>query len=275
MKHRQKKVVAAIGLDGDSLRQLHSALAGTNLEVRAVALQTATCGTWECPVILYDCDTEFPWQRALRLLLSRRVDAVVVMLSRLADARFWLNALDAGAYDVVAKPFEPEEIRWVVRTAVLRCSTGRRSRVWKEHGMQERTVFVTPSDMARLRDLVEAPAGHLARDSQHLKALAEELDRAEVLPPDAIPADVVTLDSRVELSDLQSGRRFLHTLVLPQRANAAEDSLSVVAPIGTAILGYRAGDVIEWRVPGGIRRLKIEKVLYQPEAADRTVLGGD
>jgi regulator of nucleoside diphosphate kinase len=94
-----------------------------------------------------------------------------------------------------------------------------------------------------------------------------ELERAEIVRPKDIPADVVTMHSKVRLNDLVSGESNTYSLVFPTEANFAEGKISVLAPIGTAILGYRQGDPIEWPVPSGLRRLKIEEILYQPESA--------
>jgi regulator of nucleoside diphosphate kinase len=74
------------------------------------------------------------------------------------------------------------------------------------------------------------------------------------------------MNSEVRLQDMDSGATQRYKLVLPNHFGF-DNSVSVLAPIGTAMLGYRVGDVIEWRVPKGIRRLKILEVLYQPEAA--------
>ena len=78
--------------------------------------------------------------------------------------------------------------------------------------------------------------------------------------------------SRVHLTDLDSGEELLFTVVFPSRANADEGRISVLAPLGTAVLGYRAGDLIEWDVPGGRRRLRVLRVVYQPESAARATL---
>jgi regulator of nucleoside diphosphate kinase len=92
------------------------------------------------------------------------------------------------------------------------------------------------------------------------------LDRAEIVEPEAIPRDVVTMNSEVRLKDLDSAEVKVYRLVFPTRTRP-ENGISVLAPIGTAMLGYRVGDVIEWRVPRGVRRLKVLEVIYQPEAA--------
>ncbi len=81
-----------------------------------------------------------------------------------------------------------------------------------------------------------------------------------------IPPDAITMNSRVRLSDISKAEKLVYTLVFPRDADAATGRISVLAPVGTAILGCRVGDIIEWPVPAGTRRLKIEEVLYQPEA---------
>jgi regulator of nucleoside diphosphate kinase len=75
------------------------------------------------------------------------------------------------------------------------------------------------------------------------------------------------MNSRVKLVDLESDETMEYTLVFPQDADLAEGKISVLAPIGTAMLGYRVGDVFSWQVPSGERRIRVEAILYQPEAA--------
>ena len=133
--------------------------------------------------------------------------------------------------------------------------------------MTERTIFITEEDYERLEGLLQGAARHGSRDRENVSRLAAELDRAHVVPADSIPADVVTMDSEVALRNLDTGEEMVFTVVFPGKANVEQRRLSVLAPLGAAVLGYRAGDVIEWQVPGGVRRLKVEKVLYQPEAA--------
>ena len=133
----------------------------------------------------------------------------------------------------------------------------------------QRPIFVTRTDLARLRVLIETARHRRRWEEVHLMALAEELQEAEVVEPEGIPPDVVTMRSRVRVRDMVSGDLAIYTLCYPVEANFDAGKLSVLAPIGTALLGYREGDVIEWPVPGGVRVLKIEKLLHQPEAAAR------
>lgn len=127
-------------------------------------------------------------------------------------------------------------------------------------------IYITDDDCERLRRLIAGRRGASSVDSEYLDMLEQELDRAEVVGPEAIPHDVVTMNSEVRLQDLDSGSIQRYRLVFPNQFRC-DNSVSVLAPIGTAMLGYRVGDVIEWRVPKGIRRLKVLEVIYQPEAA--------
>jgi regulator of nucleoside diphosphate kinase len=99
----------------------------------------------------------------------------------------------------------------------------------------------------------------------YLDDLRTELDRADIVRPDEVPRNVVTMNSTVVLRDLDTKEKETYTLVFPDEADIANDRLSVLAPVGTAILGERVGDVVRWRVPQGWRRLTVERVLYQPE----------
>lgn len=133
---------------------------------------------------------------------------------------------------------------------------------------------MTREDLERLERVVAARRGVDRRDEAHLDALQDELERAEVVEPADLPADVVTMRSRVRVRDLGSGQDAVYTLVFPREADLDAGRLSVLAPIGTALLGYRQGDEIESPVPGGLRRLKVLKVLFQPEAAGVSGLDG-
>ena len=130
-------------------------------------------------------------------------------------------------------------------------------------------IVVTRPDHERLRILIESARARKRWEEMHLLALADELESAEVVEPDCVPPDVVTMRSRVRVLDMVSGQASTYTICYPTEANLDAGRLSVLAPIGTALLGYREGDVVEWPVPGGVRVLKIEKLEHQPEAAAR------
>ena len=126
-----------------------------------------------------------------------------------------------------------------------------------------RTIYITQADMNRLRSLIES----MKSSREDLKTLGAELDQAHVVAPSEIPADVITMNSKAQLRDLEDNEVMTYTLVFPGKANADEGLISVLAPIGTAMLGHRVGDEFEWHVPAGTIHLRVEKVLYQPEAA--------
>ncbi len=133
--------------------------------------------------------------------------------------------------------------------------------------MKERRIFITKFDKARLEELISVADEFGGRDRKDLEALADELDRADVVASAEVPADVVTMNSKVVLSDQKTGEKMTYVLVFPKDANVAEGRISVLAPVGTSILGYAKGDVVEWTVPYGKRLIRIDDVLYQPEAA--------
>jgi regulator of nucleoside diphosphate kinase len=128
------------------------------------------------------------------------------------------------------------------------------------------TIFVTERDMTRLQQLIDSTRLHW-RDHSLLDRLEGELTRAKVVSGRRVPADVVTMNSRVRVTDLDTGKESTYQIVFPRDANVSNNMISVLAPIGTALLGFKAGSEIEWETPGGIRRFRIDAVDYQPEAA--------
>lgn len=128
------------------------------------------------------------------------------------------------------------------------------------------SIFITKSDFEKLSELIEGRRLGQSADRAALDKLAQELDRAEVVEPQDVPGDVVTMNSEVLLRDLDSGEVMQYKLIFPTQARSG-NSISILAPIGTALLGYRAGNTIEWPVPRGTRRLQVLSVLAQPEAA--------
>lgn len=133
--------------------------------------------------------------------------------------------------------------------------------------MIDREIVVTECDRNRLRNLLEGFRRWNVRDRAHVDHLEAELDRADVVLPVDVPRDVVTMNSEVAVRDLDSNEEMTFAVVFPSDADIDRQRISILAPIGTAVLGYRVGDTIDWKVPGRIRRLKIERVLFQPEAA--------
>jgi len=128
-------------------------------------------------------------------------------------------------------------------------------------------IHITTQNKQRLEDLLVEVQASDPRKHGDLKALTQELRRAVIVDPKNVFRDVITMNSRAEMRDLESGETVAFTLVFPSEANIDEEKISVLAPIGAGMLGYRVGDEFEWNVPGGLRRMKVTKVEYQPEAA--------
>ena len=133
--------------------------------------------------------------------------------------------------------------------------------------MKHTPIIMTAADHTELSSAIAAVGKLSARGHGEMKALQEELARAEIVEPNDLPIDVITMNSRAELLDLDSKERMELALVFPVDANIEEGKISVLAPLGTAMLGYRVGDEFEWIVPYGLRRLKVTAVRFQPEAA--------
>ncbi len=129
------------------------------------------------------------------------------------------------------------------------------------------SIVVTRQDYDRLQVLVTAGLDSPMRPRQPILDLRKELEQAVIVDPKDVPQDVVTMRSVVRLVDLDTKKEEEYRLVYPHEADIREGKISVLAPVGTAIIGAREGETIEWNVPNGIRRLKIKKVTFQPEAS--------
>lgn len=127
-------------------------------------------------------------------------------------------------------------------------------------------IYVTDFDMKRFKWLLNNSARFDPLYRKHLKQLELELQNAVVVEPKDIPSDVITMHTKFAIRDLKTNEESVYTLVFPFDADIEEKKLSILAPIGVAVIGYKAGDEVEWEVPGGRRRIVIEKILYQPEA---------
>jgi regulator of nucleoside diphosphate kinase len=124
--------------------------------------------------------------------------------------------------------------------------------------MNHTPIYISRDDYSKLRRLLATTLhfpGGLA-----LRRLREELDRAAVIDPAGLPAGVVTMESTVAFEDLGTGETEEYTITFPELADVERKRISVLAPIGTALIGCRAGDVVNWPTPGGIRKLKIRRV---------------
>ena len=120
--------------------------------------------------------------------------------------------------------------------------------------MARKSIIITQYDKTRLKNIINDD-------------LRKELNRAQVVDPKDIPNDVITMNSKFKLKDLDSGEEMIYTLVFPENADIYKNKISIYAPMGIALIGYRVGDIIKWQVPGGILRIEVLEIIYQPEAS--------
>ena len=124
--------------------------------------------------------------------------------------------------------------------------------------MNNTPIYITREDNSKLRLLVTTALYSHANAA--LAELRKELDRASIIDSTGIPPGVVTMESCVEFEDLATGEVEEYTITFPDRANVEHKRLSILAPIGTALIGCREGNIVSWSTPGGVRRLKIRRV---------------
>jgi regulator of nucleoside diphosphate kinase len=126
-------------------------------------------------------------------------------------------------------------------------------------------IYITEIDLERLKKILESDL-HIGKVPEEcIQDLEHEINRATIVDPKQISSDIITMNSRVLLH--VDGDEMEVSLVYHQDADPNNNKLSVFSPIGTAILGYSEGSVIEWEVSSGVKKIHIKKVLYQPEAA--------
>jgi regulator of nucleoside diphosphate kinase len=126
---------------------------------------------------------------------------------------------------------------------------------------QHPSLIITDRDLARLRQVIDL------HDTPMAEQLDSELQRATVVDSRAVPPTVVTMHSEVVYEDCATGERRTVAVVFPHEADAGRGKVSVLAPIGSALIGLSVGQEIEWRVPGGRKRVRVVEIRYQPEAS--------
>ena len=131
---------------------------------------------------------------------------------------------------------------------------------------EQNDIILTARDHAELSSVIAVTGKVSQRVKWELRLLENELKRARIVAAEEVPPDVITINTRAEFLDLETGERMEFTLVLPADANINDGKISVLAPLGTAMLGYRVGDEFVWHVPHGLRRLKVTKLHFQPQA---------
>jgi regulator of nucleoside diphosphate kinase len=132
--------------------------------------------------------------------------------------------------------------------------------------MKGKSVVITEADFDRLSGLVQSPKARISYGAP-AASLEQELRAGEVIAPMSVPRGIVTMNSKVRVRDLETHEREIYTLVYPRDADIIDGRISVLAPLGRALLGAKVGAVVIVDAPAGVRKIKIERILYQPEAA--------
>ncbi|MFZ2491514.1 MAG: nucleoside diphosphate kinase regulator [Thermoanaerobaculia bacterium] len=128
------------------------------------------------------------------------------------------------------------------------------------------SIYITRYDKARLMNVLRSlDAAH--EDREDLEDLVQEIERGTEVESTEVAPNVVTMNSAVRVTDVDAATTSLYTIVFPPDADFEKGRISILSPLGTALLGYKAGDVVTWHVPRGTRRLRIDEIVYQPEAA--------
>jgi len=128
-------------------------------------------------------------------------------------------------------------------------------------------IILNRLDYARIKKCIGDARQFKSINKLEFEKLIKELESATIVEPKEIPSDVVTMNSVVKLSFLNNNKSVHFQIVYPDQANLKENKISIFSPIATALIGYKVGDKIEWIVPAGLTQLKIEEIIYQPEAA--------
>lgn len=129
-----------------------------------------------------------------------------------------------------------------------------------------RNIIVNRLDYARIKKCINDAKQFNSISNAEAQNLLKELNSAEIVEPEAIPSNVVTMNSIVKLS-FSDGKKVQFQIVYPDQANLRENKISIFSPIATALIGYKVADEIEWIVPAGLTKIVIEEIIYQPEAA--------
>ncbi len=128
-------------------------------------------------------------------------------------------------------------------------------------------IIVNKLDYLRIQKRINEARQKKTIETSEAEKLLNEINTAVLMEPQEIPDDVVTMNSVVSISFSESGRNQEFKIVYPDEANFKERKVSIFSPIATALLGFRVGDLIEWMLPGGLTKIRIDRIIYQPEAA--------
>lgn len=128
-------------------------------------------------------------------------------------------------------------------------------------------IILNKLDYSRIKNAINTAGQSKSISAVDVESLIKELDSAKIVEPEKIPDNVVTMNSIVRISFLNTNKQVEFQIVYPLKANMKEKKISIFSPIATALLGYKVADEIEWMVPAGPTKIRIDKIIYQPEAS--------
>ena len=131
--------------------------------------------------------------------------------------------------------------------------------------MEVKDVYITKHDLERLKKLLNDISWEIYDKDFSIHELTDEMNRALVVSPKEIPENVITMNSRVLLRDVESSKETIFWLVFPDKVSAVKNPVSILSSLGTAMIGHKTGDVFTWESTGGVKRMEVLDILYQPE----------
>jgi regulator of nucleoside diphosphate kinase len=128
-------------------------------------------------------------------------------------------------------------------------------------------IIINKLDYIRIKQWISNAKQTKSVSNAEAEKLLIELENAKITEPEKIPSNVVTMNSVVKLTFLNNQKQVCFQLVYPNEANLQENKISIFSPVATALIGYSVGDIIEWIVPAGLTKIRIDEIIYQPEAS--------
>lgn len=128
-------------------------------------------------------------------------------------------------------------------------------------------ITLNSLDCSRIQRCIKDAMRVNSISSREAASLVKELNSATIVDPEQIPSNIVTMNSIVNISFLNTSKQVRFQIVYPEDANVKENKISIFSPIATALIGYKVGDEIEWIVPAGVTSIRIDEIVYQPEAS--------
>lgn len=133
--------------------------------------------------------------------------------------------------------------------------------------MSTTEIILNKIDYSRILHCIKVQKELKSISGTEMEKLMEEFKRARIVEPYEVPGNVVTMNSVVKITFPKLKKEVQLKIVYPHEARIKEWKISILSPIAIALLGYKTGDEIDWLVPGGVTKIRIDDIIYQPEAA--------